>query len=43
VDDRRRVREAGFDAHLVKPVAPTDMLNALTTLKAGSRTDRAGS
>jgi CheY-like chemotaxis protein len=36
VDDRRKVREAGFDAHLVKPVAPTDMLNALTTLKAGS-------
>jgi PAS domain S-box-containing protein len=35
-DDRRRVREGGFDAHLVKPVAPTDMLIALTTLKAGS-------
>ena len=42
VDDRRKVREAGFDAHLVKPVAPTYMLNALTTLKAGNP-DRAGS
>ena len=43
VDDRRKVREAGFDAHLVKPVAPTDMLNALTTLKRGSPKDRPGS
>jgi PAS domain S-box-containing protein len=43
VDDRRKVREAGFDAHLVKPVAPTDMLGALTALKAGSPKDRARS
>lgn len=29
-DDRRRVREAGFDVHLVKPVAPADILRGLT-------------
>ncbi len=29
-EDRRRVREAGFDVHLVKPVAPADILRALT-------------
>jgi CheY-like chemotaxis protein len=28
-DDRRLVREAGFDAHLVKPVAPQDVLRAV--------------
>ena len=28
-DDRRLVREAGFDAHLVKPVAPEDVLRAV--------------
>jgi signal transduction histidine kinase len=27
-DDRRLVQEAGFDAHLVKPVAPKDVLRA---------------
>jgi CheY-like chemotaxis protein len=26
-DDRRRTREAGFDAHLVKPVAPDALLH----------------
>jgi PAS domain S-box-containing protein len=26
-EDRRRTREAGFDAHLVKPVAPEELLN----------------
>lgn len=26
-EDRRRTRQAGFDAHLVKPVAPEDLLN----------------
>jgi CheY-like chemotaxis protein len=25
-EDRRRTREAGFDAHLVKPVAPDALL-----------------
>jgi PAS domain S-box-containing protein len=29
-EDRRRVREAGFDVHLVKPVAPADILRGLT-------------
>ena len=29
-EDRRRVREAGFDVHLVKPVAPADILRAVT-------------
>jgi signal transduction histidine kinase/CheY-like chemotaxis protein len=38
-DDRRRTREAGFDAHLVKPVAPTDMLKALTALEAKNPED----
>jgi CheY-like chemotaxis protein len=28
-EDRRLVREAGFDAHLVKPVAPKDVLTAV--------------
>jgi signal transduction histidine kinase/CheY-like chemotaxis protein len=38
-DDRRRVREAGFDAHLVKPVVPTDMLKALRMLETKSPED----
>jgi len=29
-EDRRRVRDAGFDLHLVKPVAPADILKGLT-------------
>jgi len=32
-EDRRRVRDAGFDVHLVKPVVPADMLRALTTTR----------
>jgi CheY-like chemotaxis protein len=28
-DDRQRAMEAGFDAHLVKPVDPDDLLKAL--------------
>ena len=28
-EDRRRTQEAGFDLHLVKPVEPEDMLEAL--------------
>jgi CheY-like chemotaxis protein len=28
--DRRRSEEAGFDMHLVKPVAPADLEKALT-------------
>ena len=30
-EDRRRVREAGFDVHLVKPIVPADILRGLTT------------
>lgn len=29
IEDRRRTSDAGFDAHLVKPVAPEDLRNAL--------------
>lgn len=28
-EDRRRTRQAGFDGHLVKPVAPEDLLNVV--------------
>ena len=28
-EDRRRVREAGFDGHLVKPVVPADILREI--------------
>jgi PAS domain S-box-containing protein len=31
-DDRRRSREAGFDAHLTKPVSPDHLANVLTAL-----------
>ena len=31
-EDRRRVREAGFDHHLVKPAATTDLARVLDTL-----------
>ena len=31
-EDRRKSKEAGFDAHLVKPVAPTTLLNVLAEL-----------
>lgn len=34
-EDRRRTRQAGFDGHLVKPVAPEDLLNVV----ANARTD----
>jgi two-component system CheB/CheR fusion protein len=30
-EDRRRTQEAGFDAHLVKPVDPTDLTHALAS------------
>jgi PAS domain S-box-containing protein len=36
-EDRRRAREAGFDGHLVKPVAPDDIR---AVLDAGARCDR---
>jgi CheY-like chemotaxis protein len=31
-EDRRRTQEAGFDVHLVKPVDPADLTNALARL-----------
>ncbi|TFY96530.1 response regulator [Ramlibacter rhizophilus] len=33
-DDRRRSMEAGFDAHLVKPVAPEELLALLQKVRA---------
>ena len=35
-EDRRQALEAGFDAHLVKPVDPDALLDALETAAAGS-------
>ena len=35
--DRRRSREAGFDAHLVKPVTPADLLTLLAALPSARR------
>jgi len=32
-EDRRRAREAGFDAHLVKPVDPADLSRVLMNLE----------
>ena len=32
-EDRRRVSEAGFDVHLVKPVVPADILRAMTPME----------
>jgi CheY-like chemotaxis protein/nitrogen-specific signal transduction histidine kinase len=37
-DDRRRSLEAGFDAHLTKPVAPDHLVTVLTTLSRGRAT-----
>ncbi|MDB5308238.1 MAG: domain S-box-containing protein [Gemmataceae bacterium] len=34
-EDRRRSREAGFDHHLVKPVAPEDVVRAVTNVDPG--------
>jgi CheY-like chemotaxis protein len=31
-EDRRRVREAGFDYHLVKPVEPSEITRIIDTL-----------
>jgi CheY-like chemotaxis protein/two-component sensor histidine kinase len=39
-DDRRRALEAGFDAHLLKPVAPAEMLKVLTMLDPGTPKNR---
>jgi CheY-like chemotaxis protein len=34
-DDRKRALESGFDAHLVKPVDPDDLLKLLSGLRGG--------
>jgi CheY-like chemotaxis protein len=39
-DDIRRSREAGFDHHLVKPVAPDALQRVLTTVTASQATPR---
>ncbi len=41
-EDYRRTRDAGFDAHLVKPVAPEELLRVLQTLCADTVTGSAG-
>ena len=38
-EDRRRVGDAGFDVHLIKPVVPTDILRAVTTIETKKRQD----
>lgn len=39
-EDRRRVKEAGFDAHLAKPVDPTDLSRVLMNLEIPGRGSR---
>jgi CheY-like chemotaxis protein len=36
-DDRRRTHDAGFDAHLVKPVEPASVIRLLERLRPGAR------
>jgi two-component system, sensor histidine kinase len=38
-DDRRRTRDAGFDVHLLKPVAAEDILRAVTSTETKTRKD----
>ena len=33
-EDRQRSRDAGFDAHLVKPIAPDDLAKLIESLPA---------
>ncbi|MDB5815476.1 MAG: tmoS [Rhodocyclales bacterium] len=40
-DDRRRSREAGFDHHLVKPVAPDTLINLMSPIVARRQTSDA--
>ena len=37
-DDRRKTREAGFDAHLVKPVEPPRLIETLGQLTLSQQT-----
>jgi two-component system cell cycle response regulator len=37
-DDQRRVREAGFDGHLTKPIQPETFARSVETLLAAGRT-----
>jgi CheY-like chemotaxis protein len=36
-EDRRRAKEAGFDAHLVKPVDPAELTRVLSTIRTPGR------
>lgn len=36
-EDRRRAEEAGFDAHLVKPVDPAELTRVLATVRTPGR------
>ena len=36
-EDRRRTREAGFDAHLVKPIEPSALARLIQRLGAAER------
>jgi CheY-like chemotaxis protein len=40
-EDRARSTKAGFDAHLVKPVSPTTLLQTLSDLLAASSSEAA--
>jgi CheY-like chemotaxis protein len=41
-EDRRRVREAGFDVHLVKPVVPADILRVISSMEPRNREEESG-
>ena len=36
-EDRRRAKEAGFDAHMVKPVDPAELARVLATIRTPGR------
>jgi PAS domain S-box-containing protein len=40
-EDKRRAREAGFDAHLTKPVAPENLLDVLSRRRPGEGSGKA--
>jgi CheY-like chemotaxis protein len=41
-EDRRRVLEAGFDVHLVKPVVPADILRVISSMEPKDREEESG-